>query len=329
MDSTELRAVYGINFATVIARGAPVTVRLRHVSTHRTSVLRAEHLIGRSPRYDLCINADYISSPHAAIRWNGEGWEIRDLGSTNGTRVAGVALGSGETRALRAGARICFGDESEAWNLVGDEPPEVMAISLETEAEVVPDGDILAIPSSDVPEVVLFRSAQGTWLREDADGALNPVEDRDQFVTLEGKWLFCCPHVVAKTSSLCERLSLRNASLELQVSLDEEHVEATIVTPGGRRSLGARASHYLLLTLARHRISDQSAGTLPSACGWVYAEDLLDELRVSPEQLNLDVFKLRQQFGRLGFASPADVIERRPRTRQLRLGIGDLSIRKV
>jgi pSer/pThr/pTyr-binding forkhead associated (FHA) protein len=292
-------------------------------------VLRAEHLVGRSTRSDLCIEAEHISIQHAAIRWNGESWEIRDLGSRNGTRVEGSALAPGEARTLRKGAQICFGDANEAWTLLDDSPPQVLALSLETDAVVLPEGDILAIPSSQAPEIILFRNGKGVWEREEPDGTLKPVQDQDRLATRDERWLFCWPHVVARTSAVEDRLSFQAAALELRVSRDEEHVEATLRVPGRMLRLGARAHHYLLLILARHRLDDQNAGHLSSACGWVYVEELLDELRVTPEQLNLDVFRIRQQFSSLGFSSPAEVIERRPRTRQLRLGIADLLVDKI
>jgi pSer/pThr/pTyr-binding forkhead associated (FHA) protein len=46
-------------------------------------------VIGRSPRCRLAIHADTVSRAHAELRRTDAGWEIRDLGSTNGTWVNG------------------------------------------------------------------------------------------------------------------------------------------------------------------------------------------------------------------------------------------------
>lgn len=265
----------------------------------------------------------------AAIRWNGVNWEVRDLGSRNGTHVNGELMALGKSYPLGQGDTICFGDAKEIWTLVDASAPQVMALALESDAIVLPEGDMLAIPSSEAPETVLFRGSQGDWQREEGDGTLTPLRDQDQFTTRTGHWLFCCPHVLAPTTSLEERASLRGARLMFEVSLDEEHVEVVLHTPNRQVSLGARAHHYLLLVLARQRIKDQSAGVIHSACGWIYVEELLKKLQVTPEQLNLDIFRIRQQFGSLGFANPGSVIERRPRTRQLRLGIADLSEHRI
>jgi hypothetical protein len=45
--------------------------------------------IGRDSDSDLILDDTFISSEHANLAWNGRGWVIRDMGSTNGTRVNG------------------------------------------------------------------------------------------------------------------------------------------------------------------------------------------------------------------------------------------------
>lgn len=45
--------------------------------------------IGRDSESDLILDDTFISSEHATLSWNGTGWVVRDLGSTNGTRVNG------------------------------------------------------------------------------------------------------------------------------------------------------------------------------------------------------------------------------------------------
>ena len=52
------------------------------------------------------IDDPSVSSHHAELRASGDEWHVRDLQSTNGTRVNGVSIN--ETR-LRAGDRVRFG----------------------------------------------------------------------------------------------------------------------------------------------------------------------------------------------------------------------------
>jgi hypothetical protein len=71
--------------------------------SERTFILdRHSIVIGREGgSLDIPIHGDpYISRRHAEIVWMGSAWGIRDLGSTNGTRVNGVALEGSEVKLL-------------------------------------------------------------------------------------------------------------------------------------------------------------------------------------------------------------------------------------
>jgi hypothetical protein len=63
--------------------------------------------IGRSPVCRLTIDAITISRTHAELRRTATGWEIRDLGSRNGTWVNGWRV---ERAALRPGDQLVLGD---------------------------------------------------------------------------------------------------------------------------------------------------------------------------------------------------------------------------
>lgn len=63
-------------------------------------------VIGRHPGCDVAINDPNISRKHAEIRPTDAGYEIVDLGSTNLTRVNGLAVGHQE---LRPGDDILLG----------------------------------------------------------------------------------------------------------------------------------------------------------------------------------------------------------------------------
>jgi hypothetical protein len=68
-------------------------------------------LIGREgPGLDIPLRSDpYISRRHAEIVWTGRYWAVRDLGSTNGTRVNGVPLAGSEVRQLMRNDSIELG----------------------------------------------------------------------------------------------------------------------------------------------------------------------------------------------------------------------------
>jgi hypothetical protein len=72
------------------------------VSERLYIVDRSPIVIGRDgSNLDVPIHGDpYVSRRHAEIVWTGSGWGIRDLGSTNGTRINGVVLQGSEVRHL-------------------------------------------------------------------------------------------------------------------------------------------------------------------------------------------------------------------------------------
>jgi FHA domain len=82
--------------------------------------------IGRSADCDLVVSDPTVSRRHAQLRPRPQGWELADLGSTNGTRLNGWRLGVAQ--ALRPGDVVTFGGMSFA---VVDAP---LQSSLETAA---------------------------------------------------------------------------------------------------------------------------------------------------------------------------------------------------
>lgn len=51
--------------------------------------LLTETTIGRATENAVVLNDTFVSSEHARLVWNGKGWVLEDLGSTNGTQVNG------------------------------------------------------------------------------------------------------------------------------------------------------------------------------------------------------------------------------------------------
>ena len=94
-------------------------------------------------------------------------------------------------------------------------------------------------------------------------------------------------------------------------------------------NLGNRSHNYLLLILARARLQDSEAGLPDTSCGWMYKEDLAKALRMTPTQIDGEVFRIRKHFARHELAEAATIIERRNRTSQLRIGIRQLKITRV
>ncbi len=67
---------------------------------------RAAHVIGKSPDADIFADNPYVSRSHAQISVNGDYFEIRDLGSKNGTYLNGVRLTESDRSRLKNDDRI-------------------------------------------------------------------------------------------------------------------------------------------------------------------------------------------------------------------------------
>jgi ABC-type multidrug transport system ATPase subunit/pSer/pThr/pTyr-binding forkhead associated (FHA) protein/ABC-type multidrug transport system permease subunit len=85
----------------------PVTLLL---GDRRVDVAPDGLTIGRDPDNDLVLDAELVSRHHAAIRRRGDGFELVDLDSKNGTLVDGKPL-HGAARALSGGETIGVGGQ--------------------------------------------------------------------------------------------------------------------------------------------------------------------------------------------------------------------------
>lgn len=295
--------------------------RIREEDTGSEIVLEPHHLVGRSEHCTTRLSDSYVSAEHASIRWDGKTWIIKDLGSRNGTFVDDVALGSASGVPIQLGSRIAFGSQSRVWKLVDDEAPSTMAIPAEGGAAILARDGLLVLPSQDEPSVTVYRDQAGAWV-VDTGRALEIATDQGVLEAGGKHFRLCLPQAVAETSPLEAMVGQRagDLCLRFRVSQDEEHVELHVETGSTWHDLGARAHNYMLLYLARHRLRDRDAGLPPTSCGWVYQDELCEALRLDPERLNVDVYRIRRQFAALQVLDPAEVLERRPRTRQIRVG---------
>ena len=183
------------------------------------------------------------------------------------------------------------------------------------------------MPSSENPRATIYRTLDGSWVLEQTD-SITPVANRQTF-ELDGKvFRFCC-HAHVSTTTVADPaldLELRRARLSLAVSRDEEHVELKVTCGMKSFDLGARAHNYLLLTLGRRRLADAAEGLPSPSCGWLSPDDFPHDPAMAPARLNLDVLRIRKQFAALGIVDAPGIIERRARSRQLRIGVEQITI---
>lgn len=297
---------------------------LRHDVSGVRHVLRARHLVGRSLGCDLRLAHGRASAEHAVLAWMDGRWMARDLASRHGTWVDGNKLAPGVWTPLRAGAVIRFGSERERWALASEDGPALFAEALGS--GVVPvfgADDMLELPDPDRPELIVVRTDDGWTLEAGAETRM--IEDREVVAIGGHAWRLALPHLPDPTAgSSIGPSDLWSVTLELRVSPDEEFVALRLLSEGGPRDLGARSHHGVLLQLARARLQDADAPE--GSRGWVYVDELLRGLRLDDNTLNVQLHRARRQLADAGVERAAALVERRPSTRQIRLGTDNVRV---
>jgi pSer/pThr/pTyr-binding forkhead associated (FHA) protein len=136
---------------------------LRNLSSGKTLALEPEQVIGRAPTCAICLPYRYVSARHAVIRWNGGKWELRDLGSRNGTFQDGSRLKPEEVYPMSVGSNIAFGKLlADPWELLDESAPSVIAVPIDGSGSVRRSGDSLR---RFTPETIDYRLMNSTGRR--------------------------------------------------------------------------------------------------------------------------------------------------------------------
>jgi hypothetical protein len=306
---------------------------IRECSTGTTRLLEPSHVVGRgpSPKCSLTLHHPHVSGVHAELRWTGAGWELKDLGSRNGTFLNGRRLEPSVPARLEKGSKVAFGTPEHEWEVLDVSAPPVMVVPLGEGEPVLLRDEFIALPSSEDPRAMIYRTPEGAWMLESGDAAPRPVVDLETFEAVGRLWRFSCadlpPPTLAAPGVTKIRFELRELLLTFSVSRDEEHVHLEMSRPGHDVDMGSRKHNYLLLTLARRRLEEERQGLPETSRGWIDQEDLAHDPSMAPPQLNIDVFRIREQFAKAGVIDAAQIIERR--SGQLRLGTDRVSITTV
>jgi hypothetical protein len=288
--------------------------------------LAAHTLVGRSSACTLRLGDPLASGEQARLSFAEGAWSVRDLGSRNGTWLNGARIEPGGTRPLAAGDRIAFGNMEAAWTLADASPPAAVARRLADETMLVAVDGMLALPSPDAPTACVLEGREG-WIAE-VGGEARPAQD-GEVLHLAGQF-FVLHLPVADPQTVPAAgagPTLDDLLLFLRVSRDEEYVEVGVEGHAGPPMLPPRSHHYTLLTLARARLRDELDQTLADhQRGWVFVDDLCRALSMEENRLNVEIYRIRQDFASLGLSDHAAIVERRRGSRQLRLGTSRVAI---
>jgi hypothetical protein len=288
---------------------------LRRRADGKTIPVPSRLLVGRALSSTLRLDSSLASSEHASLSWSGEAWELRDLGSKNGTYLDKSRVEPGQAHRVKRGNLITFGDRGEEWDLVDAGAPELLAIDLESNALIASHAGLLALPNAERLEASVYRDAEGAFVVERADGEVRAVESEEVVRTASGTYRLFLPLESEGTPMVERGPSLADVSLRFEVSRDEEHVVITVLHQNRRIPLEPREHGYLLLTLARARASDRE---LPvGQRGWIEREELERMLAIDENALNVWIYRARQQLLDAGIEGAQGIVEVRKGKRRL------------
>ncbi|MCK6551406.1 FHA domain-containing protein [Myxococcota bacterium] len=278
--------------------------------------LAARTLCGRGPACVLRLDGHLASREHAVLTWTPDGvWELRDLGSRNGTFADGVRLAPGEGRVVLAGSVLGFGDVRERWLFENDDPPGMMVVDVASGELRQVSGGLLALPTEERPLVTIYEAPDGRWVQHAVDREPVLLDEGSTITVGDRSYLVLLPAGMEGTPIANEQPLLAEIDLELAPSMDQENVDVVVFHHGTRRVLGAREHGYLMLLLAQRRIEDAE---LPSSeQGWIDRDELLRMLRCTAPALDLLVHRARKQLGEAGVRGAAGIIEVRRGARRL------------
>lgn len=295
---------------------------LAHSTTGQTTPLGPRHLVGRSTRCDLQLTNPRVSGEHAVLLWDGV-WQVRDLGSRNRTFVDGRPLRPGEIQPLAPYSTLTFGSPEDSWVLVDDAAPGPAARTLDGRW-VIGEGQTLGLPSPQDPRTTVVHDGRA-WVAETPDER-RVIADGEALEVQGETFVLSLPEHLPRTAG---QRPLSECGLRFSVSYDEEYVEVELVLPDRREHLGSRAHHFLLLNLTRARLEDRTAGHTETSAGWVYQDDLARRMGLTDNAIYLHIHRARTQLAKLDLLGAADIVERRPASRQIRIGLADLFVHRI
>jgi len=298
-------------------------------------------MVGRAATCAIRLTSPSVSGEHAIFLWREDGWHVRDLGSRNGTWIDGARLAPGTRRAIDVGTTVHLGsgDGDARLTLVDDGRPALRAVC-EATGEIAIGEDLLQIGDESDPGWTIYDDG-GTWIAE-TDGS--PIEIHDQHVLVHGgqRWVVeIAPRAPGDPIESTDSVVPAACPLELyafrfDVSRDEESVRLGLYrrdAPGPvdldappDLELPDRTAHYLLVTLARKRLTDREAGVPQAEEGWVYIDELTQMLAFTKPRINLEIFRLRKLLTANRVAGAGRIVERRAGSGQLRIGVADVRV---
>lgn len=293
-------------------------------SSQEKVIVRSPHVFGRHPATAHTILTDQSASRiHATVYWEGNSWLIKDS-SSNGTFLNAQRLTVGQKYKLTKSDTIQFGDtQATPWLVVDLSQPKSMLFLKGKHSHCIELNDLTVLPHNTHPEISIYRNSQSQWVMENQHEHI-VLESGDLVTVDEQQWVFISPDDIDETKPVVQTPE-EPPVLNFAVSKDEEHVDLTIQFNQQNIQLGERVHHYLLLCLARKRISDQRLGINHQEQGWLEKEILSKMTGMDEKHINIQIYRFRKHI--LSIPNTAHLLSLIERRRgQLRIATDSINV---
>ncbi|MCX7553390.1 FHA domain-containing protein [Marinicella sp. S1101] len=269
--------------------------KFKNPTTGETVILRSQHVFGRHPATAHTLLGDHAASRiHANVFWDGNDWQIKDS-SSNGTYLNKKKLEPGEKYTLRTADTLHFGSpDSDKWQITDLNAPKSMLLLIGNHKQTIELDDLIVLPDAQKPEITIYRNNQSLWVLENQHEQ-RVLNSGDQVSVGNETWVFITPDDIDETNPIVQ-LSNETPQLKFAVSRDEEHIDLDIQWNQQHIALGERVHHYLLLCLARKRLSDQIDGLKTEEQGWLEKELLVRMTGMDEKHINIQIYRFRKQL---------------------------------
>jgi DNA-binding NtrC family response regulator len=162
-DASTRKLQHGESGARFLVVYAPEQVPARHL------LAVGRLVIGRAPACDIVVDHETISRQHAALHVSADGVAVEDLGSANGTSVAGNVVASGERATVPLGSMIALGEVVALLTSGPNEDDDV--------ASSKPD-EIARVAATHLPVLIMGETGAGKEVVAEAIVAKSPRKDK-------------------------------------------------------------------------------------------------------------------------------------------------------
>ncbi len=289
---------------------------LQNIISKEIIVLETQHIFGRNKQIaKTCVHSQDVSQSHATIFWKCGFWYLKDH-SRNGTLINNKFYHQ-TTYKFHSKEIIQFGEKkSTQWMLIDNTPPSCYFKSLTNKNKVIPLPSVLDLLHQKKQDIHIYCAKNRQWKAE-KEGKTIPLTqgvtlhfNNDEWVFIENQWIddiIDYGHIV------------KEAYYQFILSADEEHITIQIISNTLVLDLGTRVHNYLLLSLARKRLSDVSNGYSENDQGWFSIEEIAYDLskefskEIDAYYINLQIYRIRKHIAKIepyGYLF-ANVIERK------------------